>query len=460
MLQLELAFPLARCFAATHDDPAHPEWPPSPSRVFSALVAAAHCRLGGIDGDSVAALQTLETLPSPMIFCPEADVSPSPKRYVPVNDIDSFFDKRKSSHPARPLHAERYFPAAFMLGEPIVRYVWSEDVNDAELRQLDKLAASMTHVGTSHSMVVGRFSRAEPTSTPDWIPDESQPERFLRVTRAGRLDELDRTHAQGGSMLRRPLPQAEHLQGYSARHPTLPEVRPASHRWLAWRLRGASWGIDTPEPLARSVRRALLALLGNNAPVAAHGHDHTCSHLAFLPISDVGHPHATGHVIGFAIALPGGLAPEDDSALMAALAMLHSVILPDRQVARLEPVLVSARLPKALHPSTWCAGRTGATTWSTVTPVILDRTPKRKTPEAIASAITQSLVNAGYPAPVEVTVRHTSDFQGAPRALDVPSPYPRYHARVRFAQALCGPVIAGRGRHFGIGLFRPLPQEN
>lgn len=459
MLQLELAFPLARCFAATHDDPAHPEWPPSPSRVFSALVASAHCRLGGIDGDSVAALQRLEALPPPRIFCPAADVSPSPRRYVPVNDIGSFLDKKKFSHPARPLHAERYFPTAFMMGEPIVRYVWPEDVSDAELRRLDTLAASMTHVGTSHSMVVGRFSRAASASTPDWIPDESHPERFIRVPRTGRLNELDRTHAQGGSMLRRPLPQAEHLQGYSASRPTLPEVRPATHRWLAWRLRGASWGIDTPEPLARSVRRALLALLGDDAPVEAHGHDPACSHLAFLPLADVGHPHATGRVSGFAIALPN-LAPEDDSTLMAALAMLHSVILPDRQVARLEPVLASARLPKALHPSTWCAGRTGATTWSTVTPVILDRTPKRKTPEAIGDAITRSLVNAGYPAPVEVSVLHTSDFHGAPRALEVPSPYPRYHARVRFAEALCGPVIAGRGRHFGIGLFRPLPQEN
>ena len=92
--------------------------------------------------------------------------------------------------------------------------------------------------------------------------------------------------------------------------------------------------------------------------------------------------------------------------------------------------------------------------------MILDRTPKRKTPEAIGDAITRSLVNAGYPAPVEVSVLHTSDFHGAPRALEVPSPYPRYHARVRFAEALCGPVIAGRGRHFGIGLFRPFPQEN
>lgn len=136
------------------------------------------------------------------------------------------------------------------------------------------------------------------------------------------------------------------------------------------------------------------------------------------------------------------------------------MILPDRQVARLEPVLLSSRLPKALHPSTWCAGRAGATIWSTVTPVILDRTPKRKTPEAIAEAITRSLVNAGYPAPAEVRVLDRSDFQGAPRALEVSSPYPRYHARVRFDAALCGPVIAGRGRHFGVGLFRPLPQEN
>lgn len=458
MLQMELAFPLGRCFAAAHEDPTSPEWPPSPSRVFSALVASAYGQPGGMNEDVRRALQRLEALPPPVIFCPEADLSPSPERFVPVNDLKTYLDKKKPSHPARPRHVGRHFPSAFLCGEPVVRYVWPQEVSELELARLDALAAGVTHVGTSHSMVVARFAQAREAVDPDWVPDGHFAERFLKVTQPGRLAELDLLHGEQGTMLRRPLPRCEHPQGYAAGKASAPAIRPASHRWLAWHLRGASWGIDTPEPLARSVRRALLSLLGDDAPAAAHGHDASCPHLAFLPLADVGHPHASGRVLGFAIAVPA--LPEDEEAsLMKGLARLATVLLPDRQVARLERVLLSARLTQTLNPATWCAGREGATRWSTVTPVILDRPPKRKTPEALAEAVARALENAGYPRPAEICMLSDSDFAGAPRALEVPSPLPRYHARVRFAQALRGPVIAGRGRHFGIGLFRPLPQE-
>jgi CRISPR-associated protein Csb2 len=458
MLQMELAFPLGRCFAAAHEDPSVPEWPPSPSRVFSALVASAYGHPGGMDEGARSALLRLEALPPPVICCSNADVSPSPERFVPVNDVKTFLDKRKPSHPMRPRHVSRHFPVAFMCGEPVVRYVWAQDVSAPELAQLDSLAAKMTHVGTSHSMVVARFTLGQAPVNPDWVPDEHFPLRFLKVPHAGRLDELDQLHAQSGAMLRRPLPRCEHPHGYTPAKAAAPDVWPAAHRWLAWRIRGASWGIDTPEPLARSVRKALLSLLGDDAPAAAHGHDASCEHLAFLPLADVGHSHASGRILGFAIAVPA-LPTDDEARLMKALAMLQTVILPDRQVARLERVLLSAHLTQTLNPTTWCAGRNGATIWSTVTPVILDRPPKRKTPEALAEAVARSLVNAGYPRPEDVSVLSDSDFEGAPSALDVPSTLPRYHARVRFAEALHGPVIAGRGRHFGIGLFRPSPQE-
>ena len=130
MLQLELAFPLGRCFAAAHDDPTSPEWPPSPSRIFSALVSAAYGQSGGMNEAVRGALQRFEALPPPVIFCPAADLSPSTERFVPVNDVRTFLDKKKASHPARPRHVGRYFPSAFLCGEPVLRYVWPQDVSD------------------------------------------------------------------------------------------------------------------------------------------------------------------------------------------------------------------------------------------------------------------------------------------------------------------------------------------
>jgi CRISPR-associated protein Csb2 len=107
-----------------------------------------------------------------------------------------------------------------------------------------------------------------------------------------------------------------------------------------------------------------------------------------------------------------------------------------------------------LRARTWTAP---SVQWSTVTPVILDRPPKRMTSEKLAAAIAESLEFAGHPRPIGVDVLGSSDFEGAPAALDVPTTVPRFHARVRFDAPVAGPVLAGRWKNFGIGVFRPLP---
>lgn len=166
--------------------------------------------------------------------------------------------------------------------------------------------------------------------------------------------------------------------------------------------------------------------------------------------------HARGRVRGVAIAVPLSASMQDRALVLAALAHLREVRLPDGQVARVEAVIDGSEIPITLRTSTWAAT---STHWSTVTPVLLDRPPKRRTPEATLAAVTESLINAGYPVPRSLSVSVTSDFQGAPTAQDVPTRVPRFHARLVFPEPVRGPVLAGRWRNFGIGLFRPTPQE-
>lgn len=456
MLQLELGFPLGRYFAASHDDPSKPEWPPHPSRVFSALVGAAYASGAMEDATNREVLQVIEALPPPLICCPDADLSPSPERYVPANDLQTFVDPRKSSHPSRPHHIGRYFPVAHLQGSPVVSFLWPVDVDSEIVQRLDRIASAVTHVGTSHSKAVARFKVATTDLRPEWRPAGRQAEVFLRVTSAGRLDELDRLHSSQDELVRRTLPMFEYLHGYE-RAQTLRSGSVASkYRWFAWRVREASWGIDTPETFARALRKAVLSLAGDDAPAVLHGHDASTPHAVFLPLADVGHENASGRILGCAIALPITDEPVQQE-IARVLSQLQAVRLPDGQVARLESIQASARTPMALQYPTWCADSSGSHWWSTVTPVILDRTPKKRTPEALRQAVTRSLEFAGFPAPECVEILHASDFQGAPTALDIPSNFPRYHARVRFADARRGPVIAGRGRHFGVGLFRPTP---
>src|SRR5215813_10601266 len=73
-----------------HDGRYHgePEWPPSPARLFQALVAAAS-RGRSLRDDGRKALAWLEALPPPVIAAPAMRLGGRLINYVPNNDLDS-----------------------------------------------------------------------------------------------------------------------------------------------------------------------------------------------------------------------------------------------------------------------------------------------------------------------------------------------------------------------------------
>lgn len=452
MLWLQIGFPAGRYFAASVDDPRQPEWPPHPSRVFSALVAAAYAGGRTPSAGERRLLQALEAAPAPALAFPDADVRPAADSFVPVNDQKSRL--KASSGVLLPLHQVRQFPAAFMLGEPEVNLCWPLDISGDELDVLDALASRITHVGTSHSLVTARFAAAD--SLPARLVPSAQGDHYLRVPRTGRLDELDRLAGPGHGTLRRPAPLAEVLVAYRQSDTPEHQAVASAYDWVTLRLADASWGADTAHTFARAVRRAVLSILGDDAPPGVHGHDAGVPRLAWLPLADVGHRHAAGRIRGVAVALPLSLPAADRSLALAALVRLEQLQLPDGQVGRMSPCVDGPENPIVLRSSTWLGP---AKHWSTVTPVLLDRPPKRHEPQRILAAIAESVVRAGFPDPVDVVATSSSDFEGAPGALDIPTRIPRFHARVVFAEPVLGPVIAGRWKNFGVGLFRPTPPE-
>ena len=102
--------------------------------------------------------------------------------------------------------------------------------------------------------------------------------------------------------------------------------------------------------------------------------------------------------------------------------------------------------------------------WRTVTPVVLHgfNSDRRGTISLTKTErlLLRSFAMAGYG---EDMIEGFA-FQGAPwwqgtkhaSAIRVPdhlSGYPRIHVEVRFRRGVRGPVLAGIGRHYGIGLF-------
>lgn len=454
-MYLRVCFPSGCYYAAEAHDPCLPEWPPHPSRLFSALVASAYRSDSGITRLRRKALVWLESLPAPAIAAPIAERLRAPISYVPPGDMRRSKGKKRQKQYEHGVHRwrqPRHFPSASILGEPIVYYGWQEDPEVDLFAVLDEITAGVTHVGTSHSMAVVTSCPGEMPESPTLLPD-SHGTDFLRVTAPGRLQELDAVFEQTTGV-RRPTPACEPLAAYRSIKDL--SIQEQASEFLTLRIVGSMHGADTSAYLGRAVRRAVMSVLGDNAPPPVHGHNGG-RHVGWLPLPDVGHPYAKGKVVGVGIMLPQGLDWKQRKEVLSGVNRIQELRLPDGRITQLVPTIPGERLPVALLRWTWTRS---SINWATATPVVLDRPPKRLTEERVCNALSQSLVFAGYPEPRDVKVSSFSVFKGAPPAFRVPAEKPRYHAIVRFHEPVKGPVIAGRLRYFGVGLFRPFSSFN
>jgi CRISPR-associated protein Csb2 len=450
-MYLRVSFPSARYYAAETSDPRVPEWPPHPSRLFSALVASAYRSGSGITEHKRKFLTWLESQPPPSIMAPVAELSPACTTYVPPGDSQGrkgLPGQGQYEHGIYRWRQPRTFPSAIIMGEPVVYYTWKVDPEGDLLPVVDEITAGVTHVGTSHSIVLIKSYLGEMPSKPTLSPDPNG-KTFLRVPIPGRLKELDSVYEQTAGV-RRPTAACEPLVSYHSEqsHFTYDE----GVELLTFRVSGSTHGADTSAYLGKALRRAVMSVLGDDVPPAVHGHNGG-SHVAWLPLPDVGHSYASGSIIGISIMLPQGLDTEQRQVIIRGLASVHDLRLPDGRLVKLAYISPGERLPVTLLQKTWTQS---STIWATVTPVVLDRPPKKLTDERVCHALCQSLQNAGYPKPQDIRVSKFSMFRGAPPAFRVPAAKPRYHALVRFQEPVVGPLIAGRLRYFGVGLFRPL----
>src|SRR5437762_4887218 len=93
-----------------------PEWPPSPYRLFQALVAGV-ARRGELESTPGEALGWLQTLEPPIIVAPRTRPGQVVTRFVPNNDGDKKPNRqdRLTSKTSRP---------TLMLDPPHIYYIW------------------------------------------------------------------------------------------------------------------------------------------------------------------------------------------------------------------------------------------------------------------------------------------------------------------------------------------------
>ncbi|RLP12421.1 type I-G CRISPR-associated protein Csb2 [Propionibacterium australiense] len=455
-IRLDITLLSGRYDAGGGDDPRAVEWPPHPARVFSALRAVA-------SDDELAPLAELERLSPPLIHASAAGAYRT-RGYVVTNARE-----QKGKHQIHPGRTAGFRQRSGSLPHDArVQFDWpdGDTLSDGSLASLDRLARRVPYIGRSTSPAILIFSRvSDPEPLPGlttYEPAEGPGTVSIRVPYPGYLDELDALHeanqpawqAAGGRSRRsyREAGVEEKTPGQQPIESSYPDL--VILRFVDRRPPGSLVGQFT-----EALRRKVMGQTEEPLPPALHGHGLPgVPHVAYLGLPLAGFEHADGQLMALAVAIPGleraerrrilrGILGNDpDRSVSLHVPGIHGSF-PLRYSPN-DPLPHSATIARWIKPSR---------TWVSVTPLVLDRYPKD---HDLVSAAAVSLAQAGLPTPRAVELSKQPMTPGAVRLR--PDELPKRcrgrlytHARVVFDQPVRGPVLAGAGRYFGVGLFAP-----
>lgn len=452
MLRIDVEFLLGTFRGAGSDDLSlaggaeRAEWPPSPGRLFAALVA------GGVGVTDHGAMRALEAAPPPSIDAPEAVChTPLADRFV-VDDrrARGSVQEYPARGPALVRPGARVAPAS-----PNVSYWWDADLTSDQVHEIRLRCARVGYLGSSDSPA--RVSvQAVDEGGGDWRPAEHG-SVLLPVPDEGSLDELDRWYArwQSGETVR-----GAWIRRGRARYARPNERDPAEVPTRVYlklaRPLGGRFVLAVTEALRAAVLGAYERLFGRDAvPAVLHGHDLDVAHASWLALPAVGHEHADGRIRGVCVVLPPGVEPAEIGRIRQAVGDVIRLYRGRAFDVGVE-VHDGATKPWSANPTRW---ERPARHFATAFPFVHERHVKGG---PTVGVLTEWLAYAGLPEPREVW---STWIPLIPGAADL-APHevhrggrsgPYGHLWVSFDEPVVGPVAVGRMRHFGLGLLTPAP---
>lgn len=451
------------------------EWPPSPARLVQALVAGVKTgAYRSLWPDAQAVLRWLERRPAPVILAvPEVKLQKY-RLAVPNNDMDTVareWAAGKTADAAKLRTIKDLAPRLADGGGPHVRYLWGlDDGDDAET--MAALASCLSHCLYAFGWGVDMaYAEAEVrVETPaqgyeEWAPARNRGKQ-LAVPVPGFLDDLEATYQRftkrAQTMDTGTRPTVYRLQRYERRGAAACPIAVfglrttggesvLSKRWdeameVAGWLRHAS-----AQALEADVDAAEITefVLGHGS----EGHD-ASFRLSYVPLPSIGHAHGDGRIRRAMLVEP----VTADGTMVDRLAVkLTGAVLTDSGG---NPECTLGPLPDARVMDFYTAQ---AQVWRSVTPVILHGFNSLRGQISLTKTenlLLRAFEMAGHTAEAieSVAFQPAPLWQGTGSAREMRVPrhllyYPRYHVEVRFRNPVAGPVLAGIGRHYGIGLF-------
>ena len=449
------------------------EWPPSPWRLYQAMVAGlAMARRRGPALE--AALRHLEELDAPDVTAPRAGALEAVRARVPNNDGDLVLalhaKGRTGGARAKAAGLASLRTRRGWRFEGTVTYDFEATAETpGHVQALVAVARSVSAVGQGIDLAFARVELLEAPPQPRGIRYTPSPEGrlLLGVPGAGGFEGLEvryrreRTRLAGGQ-IGTSIEVSPRWQGYRSEL-ELPRVR-----WAAYALRtrddrallfDGRRGCEVAAMVRHAVHGAAKdAGLDERliSELMGHGGD---GRIEAQPLPNVGYRHADGRIRRVLVVAPECV---DEDAWRSVVSRLPGAEL----VAEAGGETVGMLAPIAGPDPMLARYRGQGRCWTTATPVILpgyDSLRGRPRPERSAGRL---LRHAGI---CEALVERAefsrgSRLRGSVHPLGCRRPrhlerYPCLHLTLKWAEPVRGPLALGAGTGYGLGLFVPVEEE-
>lgn len=391
-------------------DHGEPEWPPSPLRLYQAIVAAAAALWRNHQGISHAepALRWFETLSPPVIVAPQAREAQGFRLYVPDNagDLVGKSWSRGNDNSMASYRTEKSIRPMVFPQEAAVHYLWNceqmPEGFETHRKILSEAIHAITHLGWGVDLVVAAAALIDHDALKKlpgecWRPVADGGQQDLRTPKAGTFDDLAHRHEaflnrviNSGSFSPVP-PLSDYLTlSYS------PDTAPATLPYAIYALRDPLDGgrYKAFDPVRRSLhiagmmrhtasqpgflRSAGISLEEARSLMLGHGEDPGDKHravsgprLAFIPLPSIESRSNGARVVASARRVLVALRGEGDPSVFRRITQrLEGQELIDEEHKQPAAILQRCRGPLEGAVRSYLPEE-GTATWATVTPVIL-----------------------------------------------------------------------------------------